>query len=1285
MRIHDRTARELFAVGLLEIVALAGGRLGHAMSWDPPLQKPNGAASAPQRPQDNPARRDDADQPAQVHPLELSTEVVHRCKAATALVELRSIGSGSSVCVSTDGFFVTNYHVVVGAGLGATVRLVVYPGQENQRVLQARIVKLDEENDLALLKSDAVPGLVAIRLGTDDNLVETMPVTAFGYPFGRMLASDKEYPAVSVNTGAVTALRRKGGELSRIQLDASINPGNSGGPVVDKKGSLVGIVVSGMVMARLNFAIPVSRVREFLAGPALVLRDPHLTFSQRPVPRRFEIDTYAFDPRSHEGLAVELSLTGSANGTRTLAAKRIGNRFEAEGPACSPGGSPLKPILVVHKGRAQIQSELPPGELTLGGRRFPWPTIDSLFRDGDEWVVAMLNGERFAGKPSGLPSVRFGAGRTTQLATADRIDIRLDRPPPTEVEYEIRARRGPKVFAPIQGRLRIHGVPRGLTPSFDQPIARTQVRQPVVIEAAVVDSLMVGVTPSGLVWFPQPGTPPGMEDEQGRYILVNGQPWYIQHTRRRQSDENGEQPLLPIVFGVRDSQIRLLWARPEGGGPHDAGRVTAELSKSPNLGVTTVTIKNRAGQPTRIALAIAFETPRTIVPPLPPRTRPVLESHWPLNDDDPRRAADLGPGKHTGRTSTACIVPGFRGDGLRIDRQAILCPGALPVDRTDSFTCSAWVKPYPAENLTIFGRMRNDLRGFDLNYIASLQAHLISSWDGNAIRVNTIEQFDSTQWHHVAVSYDGSSLSSGLKIYLDGAPATLEVTVDRLNETIRCDFPFTIGGREGRDYYQGLLDEVRAYDRVLTTDEIFELYDLERSNLELAAGSTLCRGLVGYWSFDGSLAESLRDKSNHGRDGAPEPDQGLPEIVASNGGQAMRLDGSGMVDCGAVADFDRDEPYSLGAWFKPRGDGVRTLMGTLDRADRGFDLTFNGHVICRLVSHWEGSAIEITTRYTYPNDTWHHALCTYDGSSRAAGFRIYVDGVEARFDAPHDSLTTSAKCRGYFRIGSRIDKDSFSGDMDDVFVYRRSLSAEEARAWFTRGRISSRPLSEDQRRGLLGYWPFEGRREEAYRDQSGNGHHGQPDLLSGHSAIVLQGPTRVARFRGKGGLDCGQAGDFERTDAFSAGGWFCWEGGPMQTLLSKIQYGSPNRGYDIEYDGERYIAQLTNAWENGKNSVAIQTAPIRGTGWRHVMFTYDGSSRAAGLRLYVNGELQTVSVLYDNLSRSIRVKEPFVIGSRLVASTMRGRAAHVRLIPRELIADEVRQMAKSDRPPGPLP
>ena len=222
------------------------------------------------------------------------------------------------------------------------------------------------------------------------------------------------------------------------------------------------------------------------------------------------------------------------------------------------------------------------------------------------------------------------------------------------------------------------------------------------------------------------------------------------------------------------------------------------------------------------------------------------------------------------------------------------------------------------------------------------------------------------------------AVSRGLKIYLDGALATLQVTVDRLSETIRCDFPFAIGSRERRDYYQGRIDEVRAYDRTLTADEIFELYDVERSNLDPAAGSTLNRGLVGYWSFDGSPAESLRDKSGHGHDGKPEVDLGLPEIVDSDGGQAVRLERLGN---GRLRGRGRFRPrgsvfpgrvvQAAWGWFK-NPDGNDGSSSTED-----FDLVFDSHVICHLVSQWEGSAIRIS-----------HAL--HVSQRRLASCRLHV-------------------------------------------------------------------------------------------------------------------------------------------------------------------------------------------------------------------------------------------------------------------------------------------------------
>ena len=76
-------------------------------------------------------------------------------------------------------------------------------------------------------------------------------------PCHKSLTVEKDdYPAVSINKGAVTALRRKLGDLHRIQVDVALNPGNSGGALLDLNGKVVGVVVSGVRNTAVNFVIP---------------------------------------------------------------------------------------------------------------------------------------------------------------------------------------------------------------------------------------------------------------------------------------------------------------------------------------------------------------------------------------------------------------------------------------------------------------------------------------------------------------------------------------------------------------------------------------------------------------------------------------------------------------------------------------------------------------------------------------------------------------------------------------------------------------------------------------------------------------------------------------------------------------------------------------------------------------------------------------------------------------------------------------------------------------------
>ena len=113
-------------------------------------------------------------------------------------------------------------------------------------------------------------------------LQDTMDVVAVGYPFGGAMSLEtSSFPSVSVNTGHVTSLRKKAGELQLIQVDAALNPGNSGGPLLDDSGEVIGIVQAGILGSGLNFAIPVHRLESLLQTPVITVARTTLEYDRR--------------------------------------------------------------------------------------------------------------------------------------------------------------------------------------------------------------------------------------------------------------------------------------------------------------------------------------------------------------------------------------------------------------------------------------------------------------------------------------------------------------------------------------------------------------------------------------------------------------------------------------------------------------------------------------------------------------------------------------------------------------------------------------------------------------------------------------------------------------------------------------------------------------------------------------------------------------------------------------------------------------------------------------------
>lgn len=159
---------------------------------------------------------------------------------------------GSGFIVSSDGYILTNYHVVNGADK-MLVRL------QDRRELQAELVGSDKQSDLALLKIDA-KDLTPVKVGSSANLKVGEWVLAIGAPFGF---------ESTVTAGIVSAVGRSlpnENYVPFIQTDVAINPGNSGGPLINLDGEVVGI--NSQIISRsggfmgLSFAIPIDMAME---------------------------------------------------------------------------------------------------------------------------------------------------------------------------------------------------------------------------------------------------------------------------------------------------------------------------------------------------------------------------------------------------------------------------------------------------------------------------------------------------------------------------------------------------------------------------------------------------------------------------------------------------------------------------------------------------------------------------------------------------------------------------------------------------------------------------------------------------------------------------------------------------------------------------------------------------------------------------------------------------------------------------------------------------------------
>jgi hypothetical protein len=205
-------------------------------------------------------------------------------------------------------------------------------------------------------------------------------------------------------------------------------------------------------------------------------------------------------------------------------------------------------------------------------------------------------------------------------------------------------------------------------------------------------------------------------------------------------------------------------------------------------------------------------------------------------------------------------------------------------------------------------------------------------------------------------------------------------------------------------------------------------------------------GLIAHYALDGSFVD-ISGNYRHGR--VLSGDVGYGEGRVAEGATS---NGEAHIDLGATGAFDRGQPFTIATWLRI---GAVNPMIIFDKteAGRGYrltvgesmptgDLTRGSHMFFYL-GNSDKSALHVGTRQRVLGGEWVHLTLAYDGSGKARGISLFVDGKPRELEVLQDNLSGSTRTSASLDLGNRAKGGPFQGSLDDFRIYSRALTGPE--------------------------------------------------------------------------------------------------------------------------------------------------------------------------------------------------------------------------------------------------